>query len=111
VSEKSKGDKEERSDEELIHLPRASFFSRVSGTDLFRIGMFATLLVAIIVMRKPCADNVGKFFGNFDEGDAGPPAAETSGADAARGLEGYRLIPAEEAIDVLSDGGSIDDLE
>lgn len=39
---------------------------------LFRIAMLGMLLVAVLVMRKPCADGVAKFIGGFEsQPDAG----------------------------------------
>jgi hypothetical protein len=40
----------------------------LSRPQMFRIGMFATLLVAIIVLAKPCSDSVSKFVTSFDDG-------------------------------------------
>src|SRR5512140_1381792 len=40
----------------------------LSRPQIFRIGMFATLLVAIIVLAKPCSDSVSKFVTSFDDG-------------------------------------------
>ena len=38
-----------------------------SGPQLTRVVMFATLLLAVLLMRRPCADAVGRFFSSFDE--------------------------------------------
>ena len=56
-----------------------------SGPQLTRVIMFATLLLAIRLMRRPCADAVGRFVGSFDE----TPAAHDGGV---------RAVPKPEAI-------------
>jgi len=50
---------------EVPRLPRAKFLS-FRGADLFRIGLFATLLVALVALRKPCADGVARMVAAFD---------------------------------------------
>jgi hypothetical protein len=52
-------------------LPRGRFFSRIRFMDAMRIGMFATLLIVVLVLRRPCADSVATFIDAFD----GPPDA------------------------------------
>jgi hypothetical protein len=56
-----------------------------SGPQLTRVIMFATLLLAIILMRRPCADAVGRFVSSFDETPAGHDG-------------GVRAVPKPEAI-------------
>jgi hypothetical protein len=48
--------------------------------DLFRLGFFAILLVAIVVLRKDCAEGAARFFTSF-EAEPGhvPGAAPGSG--------------------------------
>jgi hypothetical protein len=58
-------------DAPVPRLPRGRGIA-LSTPALIRIAMFATLLVAVIVMRRPCADNVAHFVGSFDTPDAGP---------------------------------------
>jgi hypothetical protein len=41
------------------------------GPPLWRIAFLVVLLVALIVLRKPCSEGVAGFIGNF-----GPPAAD-----------------------------------
>ena len=48
------------------------------GSPLFRIALLVALLAALIVFRKPCADGVAGFVGNF-----GQPASQTASRDAA----------------------------
>jgi hypothetical protein len=57
-------------DAPVPRLPRGRGFA-LSTPALIRIAMFATLLVAVIVMRRPCADNVAGFVNSFDTPDAG----------------------------------------
>ena len=87
------------SEEEIPKLPRAPLFGRPSLTGVVRIGMFATLLYAIIVMGGPCADGVGRFVGGFGtEPDAAP-------AGPAEHYPGYQLITAEEFMKRYPDAG------
>lgn len=46
-----------------IKIPRGS---------LFRIAMFAILLVGVLALRKPCSEGIGEFIESFDETDAAP---------------------------------------
>ena len=56
-------------------LPRGKGF-RLRGADLVRVGMFATLLVCVVVLGRPCADGVAGFVDGFsphpDAAPAGP---------------------------------------
>lgn len=65
--------------EPVPRLPRAKF-GFLSTMSLFRIAMLGTLLVAVLVMRKPCADGVAKFIGGFEDkkdGGAAPAPKRT----------------------------------
>lgn len=80
------------SEEEIPKLPRAPLLGKPSLNGVVRAGMFATLLYAIIVMRRPCAEGVGRFIGGFDEApDAGPSSITDH-------YPGYELMTAEEAL-------------
>ena len=92
VSDDEKQEVDPRLDQ-IPKLPRAKLFGRMSMVSLTRIGMFGTLFVAIILMRKPCADGVANFIGSFDPKDAGP-AEESSDSP----VPGYELMTAEEAL-------------
>jgi hypothetical protein len=84
----------EETDEPVPKLPRAPLFGKPSLNGVVRVGMFATLLYAIIVMRRPCAEGVGRFIGGFDEpvdADAAPPSVSDQ-------YPGYELMTAEEAL-------------
>ena len=95
------------SEEEVPKLPRAPLFGKPSLNGLVRVGMFATMLYAIIVMRQPCAEGAGRFIGGFDESaDAAPPSISDH-------YPGYELLTAEEALkrwpdSPQEDGGSGD---
>ncbi len=86
-------DKEQRDEEPIPKLPRAPLFRKLSVPAIVRIGMFATLLYAIIVMRQPCADGVGRFITNFDDPPDAGPAVTTD-----QRIPGYELMTAEEAL-------------
>ena len=57
---------------------------RINANDLIRIGLVGTLLVGIIMMRKPCADGVANFVTSFDEVDAGVATTPPSMGDLRR---------------------------
>jgi len=60
-----------------------SWYSTYGGP-LFRIVILVALLVALVVLRKPCADGVAGFVGNF--GQPGSQAGPRDGG--ARGAPG-----------------------
>jgi hypothetical protein len=60
-------------DPDVPRLPRGKGF-KLSLGEMLRIGMTATMLIAVIVLAQPCADAVGTFVGNFDPPDARPAA-------------------------------------
>ena len=55
-----------RTPDDVPRLPRGKGI-RLSFPQLMRIAMVATVLVAVIVMQKPCADAVSKFVVGIDE--------------------------------------------
>jgi hypothetical protein len=63
-------------------LPRGRGI-RLSPLEIGRIVSVALLLVAVIALRGPCADSVGRFVGTFD-----PPVAAVD-AGAASVPSGY----------------------
>jgi len=56
-------------DEPVPKLPRGRGM-KFTGPQVVRIAMFATLLMAVLLMRRPCADAVGHFVSGFDERSA-----------------------------------------
>ena len=54
-------------DEPVPKIPYSKGF-RLSWPEVIRIAMLATVLVAVIVLQKPCADSVSKFVTSFDTG-------------------------------------------
>jgi hypothetical protein len=83
---------EPTAEEPIPKLPRAPLFRKLSLPAMVRIGMFAALLYAVVVLREPCADSVGRFVGGFDDPpDAGP-------ASILDRYPGYELMTAEEAL-------------
>ena len=73
--------------EPIPRLPRGKGIS-LSGPQLVRIAMFAALLVAVLFLRRPCADGIASFMGQFDPqaADAGvrsSEGAQTTGDDTA----------------------------
>jgi hypothetical protein len=55
-------------DEPVPKLPRGRGI-KLSFPEIMRILMIAAMLVAVVVLRKPCAENTGRFIDSFD-----PPA-------------------------------------
>jgi hypothetical protein len=65
-------------DPDVPRLPRGKGF-KLSFGEIVRIGLTATMLIAVLVLAKPCADAVGRFVASFDPPDAQPaPAPQTS---------------------------------
>ncbi|HEY1546209.1 MAG TPA: hypothetical protein VGG28_00245 [Kofleriaceae bacterium] len=73
--------------EPVPKLPRGRGL-KFSGVELFRIAMTLGLLVALIVLTKPCSKAVGTFVMGFD-GSAAKPAGSAAGSNAI----GSDLIP------------------
>ncbi len=96
-------DKSETPEEEpLPKLPRAPLFGKPSGAALGRIGMFGVMLYALVMMRKPCSEGVGRFVGQFgDAPDAAPPSLSEQ-------YPGYQLVTAEEALELLRKSAPFD---
>ena len=62
-------------DDDVPRLPRGKGL-RLRSSDVVRIGLFATLLVMIIALGRPCASGVAGFVDSFSPPpDAAPPAA------------------------------------
>jgi hypothetical protein len=59
-------------DPDVPRLPRGRGF-RLSFGELLRIGLTAIMLIAVLVLAKPCADSVSTFVAGFDPPDAQPP--------------------------------------
>jgi hypothetical protein len=84
VSEDAPGGEPGARDGEVPRLPRGPLL-RASGPQLFRIGMVAVLLIAVIGLRTQCGDAVAGFISSFDPPpDAGP-------AEGAGGMRLERL--------------------
>jgi hypothetical protein len=58
-------------DDDVPRLPRGRGIT-LSRPQLIKIAFTAALLVAVIVLTKPCAEATGKFVGGFDNPDAAP---------------------------------------
>ena len=72
--------KDGNNSDDVPRIPRGRGI-RLSSPQVFRILMTAALLVAVIVMQKPCADSVSRFVTNF-----GPQAGQGSnGSNAGAG--------------------------
>ena len=57
------------SDEPVPRLPRGKGI-KLSGPEMFRILLTAGMLVALLVLAKPCGDAVSGFVMRFDNGSA-----------------------------------------
>jgi hypothetical protein len=58
-------------DPDVPRLPRGKGIS-LTGPQMFKILLFAALLVAVIVLQRPCSEAAGRFVGQFDTRDAAP---------------------------------------
>jgi hypothetical protein len=59
-------------DEDAVpKLPRGKGI-KLSGPELFRIGLLVVMLVAVLVLTKPCANAVSGFVTSFGSGSAAP---------------------------------------
>jgi hypothetical protein len=61
-------------DEPVPRLSRGAGF-KLRTPDLVRIGMFATLLVCVIALGRPCADGMAGFVESFSPPPDAAPAA------------------------------------
>jgi hypothetical protein len=74
-------------DDDVPRLPRGRGFS-ISTAHVVKIALTATLLVAVIMFRKPCGAATAKFVNSFDQPvDAAPAPA----ADLPEGMVHVRL--------------------
>lgn len=67
-------------DEPVPRLPRGRGL-KLSGPELFRIAVTVAMLVAVVVLARPCANAVSGFVTSFDNGSA---KGSGSGSAAAR---------------------------
>lgn len=67
---------------------------------MIRLGMFATMLYALIMMREPCANGAARFVGQFSESDAAADAS-TSQPGTSTHYPGFQIVTAEEALEML----------
>ena len=68
-------------DPDVPRLPRGKGF-KMSFGEIVRIGLTASMLIAVLVLAKPCADAAGRFVASFDPPDAqlaAPPPKAPSG--------------------------------
>jgi hypothetical protein len=93
------GQEPDRRDGEVPRLPRGPLV-RLSATHVFRIGMIGILLIAVIGLRKPCADGMASFIGNFAPPPDAAPAPPTMQLERLTEEEIRRRFPGGEA-----DGG------
>jgi hypothetical protein len=61
-------------DPDVPRLPRGRGI-RLSSPQLFKIVFFAALLVAVIMLQRPCSEAAGNFVGQFDDRSAAKDAA------------------------------------
>jgi hypothetical protein len=80
------------SDEPVPKLPRGRGF-KLSTPEIFKILITAALLVAVIVLARPCGSAVSSFMMKFDNGSAkGSAAREMPKPDTVKPPEHYELI-------------------
>jgi hypothetical protein len=98
-------------DDDVPHLPRGRGI-RLSRPDLIKIAMTAAMLVALIVLQKPCADSVAHLVTSFDgSGSATMPKPTNLDMPGSNDGSGYvRITPdmtpeqVEQAIDRARNG-------
>ncbi len=74
-------------EEEIPKLPRGRGL-KLSGPEIFRILITLGLLIAIVVLAKPCGDAVGNFVMRFDKGSAGSAMPRPGTLDVPAGSAG-----------------------
>ena len=72
-------------EEEVPKLPRGRGL-KLSGPEIFRIVMFAAMLVAIIALAGPCGRAVSGFVMRFDNKGSGSAAAKANPAPVPSGV-------------------------
>lgn len=90
---------------EIPRLPRGPLV-KLSGPALVRIGMVAVVLLAVIGLRRPCADGVASFISGFDAPDAGPAAAPPMQLERLTEDEIKRRFPGPAGASNPADGGA-----
>jgi hypothetical protein len=78
-----------RTDDDDLRIPRGRGL-RLTMPQIFRIAMVAVMLVAVIVLQRPCADAVGRFVAGFD-----PPKPAAPDAGAVETPPGYVRLRAD----------------
>jgi hypothetical protein len=81
-------------DEGVPKLPRGRGI-KLSGPEIFRIALTAGMLIAILVLAKPCSDAVSRFVMRFDNGSAKAAEMPHPGQPApavTAGSQHYELI-------------------
>jgi hypothetical protein len=66
--------------DDVQRIPRGKGI-RLSMPQFFRIALTATLLVAVVVLQKPCADSVSTFVTGFESGSGSPASKSTAITD------------------------------
>lgn len=63
-------------DDDISNVPRLPRGRglKLSYGEMVRIALTAAMLIAVLVLARPCANAVGRFIGNFDPPDAQPAA-------------------------------------
>lgn len=76
-------------DEPVPRVGRGPLFGRMQTATLFKIAGLGVILVAVVVLRRPCADSVSGFVNSFD------PPPDAAPTPATRDMEVIRLTPEE----------------
>ena len=67
------------SNDDVPRLPRGRGI-KLAGPQVFRIALLGMVLVAVIVLMRPCADGMSHFITSFNgDGDAGVKAPPDAG--------------------------------
>ncbi len=57
-------------------IGRGPIFGRMEFAEILKIGVILSVLIAVLMLRKPCGDSVATFINSFEAPDAAPPKME-----------------------------------
>lgn len=106
---------DERDPDDIV-IPRGKpgrgLLRYIRGADVFRIGMFALLLVLVLVMRQSCGDATARFIGSFENPDAGAVTGDAGAVSRDPQIGEFRRLTDEEIRAIFNgDAGSLLDDE
>lgn len=97
----------------VIKLPRGRGI-RLSGPELFRIALTLAMLVAVVVLTKPCSNAVSTFVMGMDGSGQGSAVRKPGAVDSPAQLpvgEGARVVAPESDSETEPSGSASDQYE